>query len=390
MNYNEQLLKINEAGLMRKLKAVEPLEDASCYFQGQKMLNLASNDYLGLATDEALKQAFIQQFESNEAWLSFGASSSRLLTGNNKLYDEVEELLRTNYKAEAALFFNSGYHANMGILPALTDKGDLILSDKLCHASIIDGIRLSKADHQRFRHLDYDQLNALLEKKRSHYNRVFIVVESVFSMDGDLVDLHGLIALKEKYNCLLYVDEAHAVGVLGETGLGLCEQENVTEQIDLLVGTMGKAYASVGAFAIMNHSLKELLVNKARTLIYTTALPPVNMAWTKFIIERMPEMSSNRDQLNKLYAYMQKALAAKGYKVHRSHIMPVMAGANKVAVQLSEHLRKEGFLVFPIRPPTVPANTARLRLSLTADLQLNDLERLMRFIPDNKKQSNEM
>ncbi|MCU4156143.1 8-amino-7-oxononanoate synthase [Carboxylicivirga sp. A043] len=390
MNYDEQLLKIRDAGLMRELRAVEAKGGATCNYRGQDLINLASNDYLGLANDMALKQAFIHQAWKGDAWMSFGASSSRLLTGNTALYEEVEELLCQYYKADAALFFNSGYHANMGILPALTEKGDLILSDKLCHASIIDGIRLSQADHVRFRHLDYGQLNTLLEKKRHLYKRVFIVVESVYSMDGDAADLAQLVALKEQYDCLLYVDEAHAVGAVGDTGLGLCEQQKVAERIDIVVGTMGKAYASVGAFAIMNSTLKRLLVNKARTLIYTTALPPVNMAWTKFIIERMPALKPQRQQLNILSTYMHKALSAKGYNVHKSHIVPVMVGDNKVAVQLSEHMYKEGFLVFPIRPPTVPVNTTRLRISLTADMSISALEKLMQFIPECKNQNNEI
>lgn len=390
MNFDKQLHQISEAGLLRELKAVEPIGNARCFYGGQKYLNLASNDYLGIANDKNLKQAFVKQMELNQDWLNFGASSSRLLTGNMELYNEVEELLQQNYKAEAALFFNSGYHANMGILPALTDKNDLIVSDKLCHASIIDGIRLCQAEHVRFRHQDYEQLNALLEKKRHKYNRVFIVVESVYSMDGDMVELPQLISLKEKYNCHLYVDEAHAVGVLGDNGLGLCEQQNVTEKLDVIVGTLGKAYASVGAFAILNQTLKKLLVNKARTLIYTTALPPVNMAWTKFIVQQMATLKSKRKKLSELAAFMYEALSEKGYPVHKSHIMPVLLGSNRVAVELSEHLQKKGFLVFPIRPPTVPLNTARLRISLTADMQLAELEKLMPFIKNYKLHSYEV
>jgi 8-amino-7-oxononanoate synthase len=374
---------------MRHLRIVEPMGDAKCHYKGQQLLNLASNDYLGLATDKALKEEFIQEMVMNDEWMNFGASSSRLLTGNMSLYEEVEELLRASYKVEAALFFNSGYHANMGILPALAEKGDLILSDKLCHASIIDGIRLSQAEHLRFRHSDYEQLQAILEKERHLYKRVFVVVESVYSMDGDTADLALLVELREKYNCLLYVDEAHAVGVLGANGLGLCEQQQMTQKIDIIVGTLGKAYASVGAFAITSQTFKKLLVNKARTLIYTTALPPVNMAWTKFIIKRMPALKPHREHLHELAMYMQKALLAKGYEVHKSHIMPVMLGANEVAVQLSEHLQKEGFLVFPIRPPTVPKNTARLRISLTANMKIRDLKKLMQFIPDYKAKRDE-
>ncbi len=382
MTYEEQLAGIEAAGLQRTLRVVEPLEGAYCHYNNKQLLNLASNDYLGLANNTQLRQAFYSQM-AEEGALHLGASSSRLLTGNTSLYDEVEDFLKDNYEAEAALFYNSGYHANIGILPALTEKQDLILSDKLCHASMIDGIRLCNAEHVRYRHLDYEQLESILVKRRHLYQRVFIVTESVFSMDGDVVDLERLAMIKELYDCILYVDEAHAVGVLGDNGLGLCEVQEVTNRIDIIVGTLGKAYASVGAFAIVSNTVKRLLVNKSRTLIYTTALPPLNMAWTKFITERMADFKEERQWLTILSELMYKTLLNKGYQVYQSHIMPVLLGANEVAVQLAEHLQKEGFLVFPIRPPTVPVNTARLRISLTADMDQTDLERLLQYIPNN-------
>ncbi len=386
MTFDEQITQIKELGLMRELRAVEPAVGAYCTYKGQTMLNLTSNDYLGLANNQKLKKAFLQANDFTTEAISFGASSSRLLTGNTNLYDEVETLLAQSYGAEAALFFNSGYHANMGILPALTGKKDLILSDKLCHASLIDGIRLCQADHIRYRHMDHEQLKTILTRKRHLYNRIFIVTESVFSMDGDINNLQQLVDIKNQFDCMLYVDEAHAVGVSGSKGLGLCEEQNVIDQIDIIVGTLGKAYASIGAFAIVSKSLKQLLVNKVRTLIYTTALPPINMAWTKFIIENMTGFVTEREQLKALSDFMVDKLQVKGYMVHNSHIMPVMVGDNKVAVQLAEHLQKKGFLVFPIRPPTVPVNTARLRISLTADMKLTDLEKLIPFIPDYKNE----
>ncbi|MBR8533971.1 8-amino-7-oxononanoate synthase [Carboxylicivirga sediminis] len=384
MTYDEQLAGIESAGLLRKLRAVESLHGAYCRYNNKQLLNLTSNDYLGLANNAQLRETFYKQQVEAGTW-QLGASSSRLLTGNTTLYDDVEDLLRCNYMAEAALFYNSGYHANTGILPALTEKKDLILSDKLCHASIIDGIRLSDAEHVRYRHLDYEQLSSILNRRRHFYQRVFIVTESVFSMDGDAADLEQLVAIKEQYGCILYVDEAHAVGVLGDKGLGLCEVQQVINRIDIIVGTLGKAYASVGAFAIVNTTIKRLLVNKSRTLIYTTALPPVNMAWTKFVTEQMADFAEERKRLEALTEFMYKALFSKGYPVHQSHIMPVFLGANDVAVQLSEHLQKQGYLVFPIRPPTVPVNTARLRISLTSDMQQADIERMLQYIPNNNE-----
>ncbi len=289
MNRFENIIShLENQGQSRTLKAIENDIDGYCFFKGNRFLNLSSNDYLGLTTNQTLQQEFMSEVTKKPQWFSFGSGSSRLLTGNASVYSDTENALKNWYNAPAALFFNSGYHANAGILPAFAEKKDLILSDKLCHASIIDGIRLSAADHFRYKHGDYKHLEYILEKKRHLYDKVFIVSESIFSMDGDAIDLKQLVNLKEKYNAILYIDEAHAVGAIGQTGLGLCEVQKVTSNIDVIIGTMGKAMASVGAYAILSDTLRKVLVNKARTLIFTTALPPINMAWSKFIINKMP------------------------------------------------------------------------------------------------------
>ncbi len=371
--YQQELDDISQKGLTRTLKALASDKDGYCTYNGRQLLNLSSNDYLGLVTNDVLKQAFSQVLLEHPAYMQFGASSSRLLTGNTALYNETEELLKRNYNGKATLIFNSGYHANIGILPALTGKHDLILADKLCHASLVDGFRLGSADFIRYRHLDYEHLKAILTKKRHQYRQVIIVSESVFSMDGDEADLRKLADIKEAFDSMLYIDEAHSVGVKGASGLGLCEEQQVIDRIDILVGTLGKAYGSVGAFAVFNGTIKQVLVNKARTLLFTTALPPINMAWTKFIIERMHGLSSERKQLNKLIKYLSEELCAIGHPVHASHILPIMLGSNNAAVQLSDYLVKQGFLVFPIRPPAVPVNTARLRVSLSANISLQAL-----------------
>jgi 8-amino-7-oxononanoate synthase len=374
------LTQIESQGLTRTLKTIEQDANGYCEFRGSRMLNLSSNDYLGLASNKSLKKEFMDLCLQNAYHLSFGSSSSRLLTGNTSLYDETEAVLKNWYGSEVALFFNSGYHANAGILPALTDKQDLILSDKLCHASIIDGILLSHAEQVRYRHTDYEHLESILKKRRHQYKNVFIVSESVFSMDGDEADLKRLVSIKEQYDAILYVDEAHAVGAMGPKGLGLCEVSGVTQQIDILIGTMGKAMASVGAYAILNDTLKKVLVNKARTLIFTTALPSINMAWSKFVIERMPYFSVQREQLNKLVKQCNQQLSDMGFAPSNGYIIPIVVGENQVAVQLAEYLQTKGYLVFPIRPPTVPNGTARLRMSLTANLQYENLNEVFKEI----------
>ena len=217
--------------------------------EGARMLNLSSNDYLGLASDVSLKQEFMSGIKEED--FLFSSSSSRLLTGNFPVYTELEQLLADTFGAESALVFGSGYHMNMGILPAVADGNTLILADKLVHASLIDGIRLSAARCIRYRHQDYTQVEQLLEKHHTEYSRIILVTESVFSMDGDVVPLARLVSLKKTYsNLMLYVDEAHGIGVRGQHGLGVAEEQGCLHDIDFLCGTFGKALASAGAYVV--------------------------------------------------------------------------------------------------------------------------------------------
>ena len=260
---------------------------------GKTYLNLSGNDYLGLASNRELIAEFYSQLKPASLLEQFGpgSSASRLMTGNSHLYEQLEEKLAGLYGSQRALVFNSGYHCNTGILPALAEKGDLIVADKLCHASLIDGMRLSRAESIRYRHLDYDHLESILEEKRTRYNRVFVVSESVFSMDGDLADLRRLVNLKEQFNCVLYLDEAHAIGVYGSKGLGLAEQEGLIEDIDILLGTFGKALAGLGGFIACSDAVADYLVNRARPFIYSTGLPPVCLNWLLFVLDRVPAMA---------------------------------------------------------------------------------------------------
>lgn len=376
MNYTHEIETLEKQSKLRKLKTLQPLREGRAMIDASSYLNLSSNDYLGIATDQVLKEEFHQELTKHPEWQSYSASSSRLLSGNCQLYDQLELQLEQLY-GRPALFFNSGYHANMAILPALTTKDDLILSDKLVHASIIDGIKLSAATHLRFRHNDYAMLERILQNKRKDYKRVFIVTESIYSMDGDYADLNILVFLKEKYNAYLYVDEAHAVGASGETGLGVAEQFGVLDHVDLLVGTMGKALASVGAYVICNTSVRQWLINRARTFIYTTALPPINLAWSLFVLERVSLFKEKRHKLTIIRQLLEKVLINAGIEIKaESHIIPIPIGDEKTTVQLSEQLQKRGFLVLPIRPPTVPPGTSRLRLSLSADMAADELHSL--------------
>ena len=358
--------------MFRKLPEIE--HKGKYVVQGGKtMLNISSNDYLGLAGRNSLHKEF-EEYNHSEKHI-FSASSARLLTGNYGIYNELETFLAGFYEREAALLFNSGYHANVGILPAITTASSLILADKLVHASIIDGISLSRAKTIRYRHNDYEQLERLLKENASKHDYVFVVTESIFSMDGDICDLRRLVSLKKQFpNLLLYVDEAHAVGVRGAAGRGVLEELQVMREIDIIVGTFGKALASVGAFVITNQEIKELMINNVRSFIFTTALPPVNICWSKFIMEKIPFMTKEREHLHVLQQYVSESFPQNKIS---SHIVPFLIGDSEKSVFISEKLKELGYYALPIRPPTVPEGTARIRISLTAQLTIEEVKGLM-------------
>lgn len=347
---------------------------------GRKMLNLSSNDYLGLASDVSLREAFMKELKEED--FLFSSSSSRLLTGNFPLYTELEERMAETFGAESALVFGSGYHMNMGILPAVADAHTLILADKLVHASLIDGIRLSAARCIRYRHQDYAQVEQLLARHHGAYSRIILVTESVFSMDGDVAPLARLVELKKTYpRLMLYVDEAHGIGVRGLHGLGVAEEQGCLHGIDFLCGTFGKALASAGAYVVCRKVIREYLVNKMRTLIFTTALPPVNVAWTRFVFSRLDGWKERRAHLALLSSRLGKAVKEAGYDcASDSHIVPLAAGSSERAVWHATELQRKGFYVLPVRPPTVPEGTSRLRFSLTATLTEAEIDSLVHHL----------
>ena len=374
--YSSQLDTLAHNGNLRKLPDMEP-QGLYLVRDGVSMLNLSSNDYLGLADNVALKSEFLQTLDPQTC--RFSSTSSRLLTGNYSAYTRLEKRLTQLYGAESALVFNSGYHANSGILPAVTDSRSLILADKLVHASIVDGIGLSKARCIRYRHNNYEQLERLVAENAEQYERIFIVTESIFSMDGDESDLPRLVALKQRYpQVYLYLDEAHAFGVRGKLGLGCAEEQGVVGDIDFLVGTFGKAAASMGAFVICSETMKQYLVNTMRPLIFTTALPPVNLEWTLFIVNKICDMQERRVHLAQIGRRVRAVLnPLNGGIVSSSHIIPYVLGESERAVEVALSLQHEGFYLLPVRPPTVPPGTSRLRISLNADCSDSDSDRLI-------------
>ncbi len=383
MNYTDketackqELIQLEQTGNLRGLPGIE-LDGKWIHLDEKKMLNLSSNDYLGIASDQKMRQDFLSNLDLDKA--IFSSSSSRLLTGNYPVYQKVERLLTDLYKKESALVFSSGYHMNMGILPTIADKNTLILADKLVHASIIDGIRISSAQCIRYRHQDYRQLEELLDKHHAGFRSMIIVTESIFSMDGDVSPLPLLVQLKKKYpNTFLYVDEAHAVGVRGLNGLGIAEEEDCIPEIDLLCGTFGKAFASMGGFVVCSKIFRDYLINRMRTFIFTTALPPIQLEWSFFVLNQMINMKEERMWLRKSSQIVKEALEEKGFtSTSSSHILPVVIGDSKETILKAGEMQRKGFYMLPVRPPTVPKGTSRLRISLTAGITSAELNQLI-------------
>ena len=383
MNYTDketackqELIQLEQTGNLRGLPGIE-LDGKWIHLDEKKMLNLSSNDYLGIASDQKMRQDFLSNPDIDKA--IFSSSSSRLLTGNYPVYQKLEHLLTDLYKKESALVFSSGYHMNMGILPAIADKNTLILADKLVHASIIDGIRISSAQCIRYRHQDYRQLEELLDKHHAGFRSMIIVTESIFSMDGDVSPLPLLVQLKKKYpNTFLYVDEAHAVGVRGLNGLGIAEEEDCIPEIDFLCGTFGKALASMGGFVVCSKIFRDYLINRMRTFIFTTALPPIQLEWSFFVINQMINMKEERMWLRKSSQKVKEALEGKGFtSTSSSHILPVVIGDSKETILKAGEMQRKGFYMLPVRPPTVPEGTSRLRISLTAGITSAELNQLI-------------
>ena len=347
-------------------------QGASIHLDGQKLVNLASNDYLGVASDEHLQAQFLAAYQD---YLPFGSSSSRLLTGNFAVYEMLEGRMGELFLGRACLLFNSGYHANVGILPAICDGRTLILADKLVHASIIDGMRLAAANGTkcvRYQHQNLTHLETLIQKYHDDMSidRIVIVTESIFSMDGDVTDLPALVRLKATYpKLMLYIDEAHAIGVRGQQGLGCAEAFGCIDEIDLIVGAFGKAMASVGGYVICHQVIKDYLINTMRPLIFSTALPPMNVAWTAFVLDNIIGKSAERSKLQMRHKHLIGHIKSLGFECPSdSQIVPIILKDNARTMRATDELTKQGFFVLGVRPPTVPQNQSRLRVCLNSTI----------------------
>lgn len=378
MEINEYLQHLKDAGDYRSI----PLETKG------EVVDFSTNDYMGIAADGELRERFFADPAARN--LPMSSSASRLLASRQIDYFNLETFLRLLYGKycggdRAALLFNSGYHANTGLVSSLAADDTYIIADRLVHASIIDGIVLSRAPFTRFRHNDYSHLEQLIERHKDEKKKILVIVESVYSMDGDSADIERLIEIRRHYpQVMLYVDEAHAFGVRGPRGLGLVAASSAPQEVDVIVGTFGKAAGSMGAFAITSGSVREFLVNTARSFIFSTALPPMQAAWTRFALGALLSAERRRAHLQWLAEKLQKVLQKYSTAtVAVSHIQPLVIGDSRKVVELSHKLLNiYGLKALPIRRPTVPPGTERLRISLSASLNGREIEELDRALAD--------
>jgi len=370
----EPLSELDSAGLRRQLQLVESAHGVSMTVAGRELVCFASNNYLGLANHPAIKTAVKSAVDQ---W-GIGSGASRLVCGHCLPHRDLEARLATFKGTQAALVFPTGYQANLAAIRGLAGRGDVILLDKLNHASIIDGARGSGATVRVFGHRDYRKLERLLERTASVRQRI-IVTDSLFSMDGDLADLPRLVELKQRYDAILCIDEAHATGVFGDGGRGVAELMGVEDQIDVTVGTLSKALGGIGGFIAASAEFIDWLINTAGPFIYTTALPTAACQAALAALDLVDREPQRRRTLLTQAEHLRNILAEQGWDIAGScsQIVPIVVNDPKRALALSAALEAEHLWVPAIRPPTVPKGRARLRISLSADHTPEDLDRLI-------------
>ena len=387
--------ELERTDLRRSLERVERRPGGRIVRDGRAVVDFSSNDYLGLASDPRIAEALASAARSGGT----GAGAARLISGNHPLHEELEEALARFKGTEAALLFATGFMANAGVLPALAGEGDVLYSDELNHASVVDGCRLSRADVRVFPHRDLDALDGMLDEDAGRDGNRWIVVDGVFSMDGDLFPLDRLAELADAHGAHTYVDDAHGTGVLGDTGRGSPEHWGVEGRIDVVMGTLGKALGTSGAFVAGSFELREWLLNRARSFVFTTGTPPALAAATLEalrIIEAEPERrerlrangSRLRHGLRELIPRGKSGPPAEwrdpsdGDEGTAGHITPLVLGEADRAVQVGRRLLERGFQVGTIRPPSVPEGTSRLRISVSAAHEADQIDALLEALDD--------
>ena len=369
---SERLDELKEQGLYRELAVLESPSDARCIINGKNVINLSSNNYLGLANHPRMKKAAI---EAIEKW-GVGAGAVRTIIGNMKIHEDLEKRLAEFKHVEAVLTFSSGFTANLAAIPAIVDKGDVVISDEKNHASIIDGCKLTKADVVRYKHGDMADLEKIIKEVKDRYTTKLIITDGVFSMDGDIAKLPEIVDLAEKYGCLTYVDDAHSSGVLGTHGQGSAHHFGLSDRIDVQLGTLSKAIGVVGGYIAGRKNLIEWLNHRGRPFLFSTACPPSVAAACIEAVNILSESTERTDTMWKNANYFKKQLKILGFNTGNSEtpITPVITGDSKLAVELSHRLFDEGIFAQSIVFPTVAKNAARVRTIVTAAHTFGDLD----------------
>jgi len=372
----DRLDEIHNRGLYRRMRCVSGPQGPRVLLDGKPVLLLCSNNYLGLADHPRVREAAAEAAER----LGAGAGASRLISGSMSLHRKLEGRLAEFKRYQSALLFGSGYLANTGTVGALAGRGDVVFSDQLNHASIIDGCRLSRAEIFVYRHLDLEHLEWGLREAGARSR--LIVTDGVFSMDGDVAPLRDLTELARRHGCMLVVDEAHGTGALGPGGRGAVAAAGIGDEVDVIVGTLGKALGGYGAYVCASAEIVDLLVNTARPFIYSTAPPPPSVGAALAALSLLAERPGMVEQLRRNAATLREALTAQGLEIggSRTQIVPVLVGDPRRAMALSERTLEGGVFAQAIRPPTVPAGSSRLRLTVMANHRVDELRLAARVI----------
>jgi 8-amino-7-oxononanoate synthase len=376
-----ELDALERSDLRRRLRTVESRRGAELLAQGRPVVDFASNDYLGLASEPRVAQAIADAARAG----AVGAAAARLISGNFSGHEALERELARYKGAEAALLFASGYMANCGALPALAGRDDVLYSDALNHASLIDGCRLSRAATRVFPHAELAALEEMLREDQHRFRRRWIVVEGVYSMDGDLFPLDRVVELARRYGAWIYLDDAHGTGVLGQSGRGAAEHWGVEREIEVTVGTLGKAFGTSGAFVAGSAPLRELLLNRARSFVFTTGSPPVLTAGSLAALRIARAEPERRRRLHDNVRRMHAGLRTQGFGIPADlagHIVPVRIGGARETARVGAGLAERGFWVGAVRPPTVPEGTSRLRITLSCTHTHEQIDGLIRALVD--------
>ena len=378
----EELAGIDSAGLRRRLRQLDSAQGVRINLEGRELLNFSSNDYLGLANDPILKRAASKAIEEFGA----GSGSARLICGSQSPHHQLENALAAFKGTESAICFSSGYAAALGVLPVVVGQGDTVVIDKLVHASLIDGVRLSGAKLRVFKHNNLEDLERILQWAARREGHILVITESVFSMDGDLAPILNLIELKEKYGAWLMVDEAHATGLFGNGRRGLIEEFGVGDRVDIQMGTLGKALGSAGGYICGSQQLVDLLINRARSFVFSSAPVPAQAAAAKAAVDwvQTSEAEVARTRLWGLVDQLKNGFIQRGWElpVVRSAILPLVIGRESDAENLSDRLLAEGVFVPAIRYPTVARGKARLRITVSAAHSPEDVSQLLEVLGD--------